>query len=127
MGTKSNAPDSDQSARKSHHPNEDLDAAEAVEANLQTSHKSGKHSTAEKLADSRPEFADGRGAQPVDGAFGRDTEEPHRTGRNASPGTDEFRCDSCGRYFNTEPDLRAHETECRIAKAATAGGRESIR
>ncbi|MGH9625158.1 MAG: hypothetical protein ACRD4G_12570 [Bryobacteraceae bacterium] len=125
MGTKFNAPDSDQSARKSHHPNEDLDTAESA-ANLQTSHKSGKHSAAEKLAASRPEFADGRGGQPVDGAFGHDTEEPHTTGRNASPGTDQYRCGACGRFFNTEADLRAHETECRAAKAATAGGRESI-
>lgn len=129
MSTKFNAPDSDQSARKSHHPDEDLDTAEATDAtaNAQTSHKSGKHSTAEKLAASRPEFAEGRAAQPVDGAFGHDTEEPHPTGRNAGPGTDQYRCSGCGRYFNTSQELTAHEPECRMAKAATASGRDSLR
>lgn len=129
MGTKFNAPDSDQSARKSHHPEEDLDTAETTDANVnvETSRKTGKHSTAEKLAASRSEFAEGRRAQPVPGAFGRDAEEQHATGRNASPGTDQFRCSGCGRYFNTQQDLRAHEPECRLAKAATAGGRDSLR
>jgi hypothetical protein len=129
MGTKFNAPDSDQSARKSHPPEEDLDTGEATNAtmNPQTSGKTGKHSSAEKLAASRPEFGEGRGAQPVAGAFGHDTEEPHATGRNAGPGTNQFRCSGCGRYFNTEAELRTHETECRVAKAATAGGRDSLR
>jgi hypothetical protein len=125
---KFNVPDPDQSSRKSHHPEEDLDTAEATDAamNLQTSKKTGKHSSAEKLAASRPEFGERRGAQPVAGVFGRDTEGPHATGRNASPGTNQFRCSGCGRYFNTEAELRAHETECRIAKAATVGGRDSL-
>lgn len=128
MSRKFNAPDSDQSARKSHHPEEDLDTAEATNSNLnaQTSNKAGKHSTVEKLAASRPEFAEGRGAQPVPGAFGHDTEELHPVGRNASPGTDQFRCSGCGRYFNTKQELLSHEPECRLAKAATAGGRDSL-
>lgn len=123
MDRKTNAPDSDETARRKH-PDaaaEPIPDASADISGLQTSNKSGKHSSAEKLAASRPEFGTGRGAVPVDGAFGKDT-EPHATpGRNASPGTNQFRCESCGRYFNTEEELREHATECQLAKAATRG------
>jgi hypothetical protein len=124
MDRKTNYPDSDESARKKHpdaadDPMPDVDAARP---GLQTSNKSGKHSSAEKLAASRPEFGSGRGAQPVDGAFGRDEEGQHPVGRNASPGTNQYQCETCGRFFNTESELSQHEVECRSAKAATSGG-----
>jgi hypothetical protein len=89
---------------------------------LQTSGKSGKHSSAEKLAASRPGFGAGRGAQPVSGAFGDDPNHVV-TGREAGPDTNQFRCETCGRYFNTREELSEHETECRIAKQATGAGR----
>lgn len=46
----------------------------------QTSNKSGKHSTVEKLNASRPEFGTGAQAKPVDGAHGdvHDHPEPHK-------------------------------------------------
>jgi len=40
----------------------------------------------------------------------------------ASPGTNQFRCNACGRYFNTQEELSTHETECRAAKQATREG-----
>lgn len=126
MDRKTNYPDSDQSARPKH-PDAAADEGQDVDTSLsglQTSNKSGKHSTAEKLAASRPEFGEGRGAQPVDGAFGSEEgNEPRQTGRGASPGTNQFRCNACGRYFNTEAELSQHETECALAKAATSAGR----
>lgn len=128
MDRKVNYPDSDESARSKHPGMDDQDTTEISDQNenLQTSVKSGKHSTVEKLSASRPEFGTGRGAVPVDGAFGREDEESrdhHPTGRNASPGTNQFHCETCGRYFNTRSELSEHETECRAAKAATAAGR----
>jgi hypothetical protein len=68
---KSHLPDSDETARNKHpYAGEEIieDASTEIEG-LQTSNKSGKHSSVEKLAASRPEFGSGRGAQPVDGAF----------------------------------------------------------
>ena len=127
MNNKTDLPDSDQSVR-SKHPDSGDENPEDLDAfipDLQTSNKSGKHSTAEKLAASRPEFAAGRGAQPVDGAFG-DDEDHVQTGRLAEPDTNRFRCSACGRYFNTQGELSAHEPECRTAKAATAAGRDSL-
>jgi len=130
MDRKTNYPDSDESSRRKH-PDAADEAMPDVDTStpgLQTSNKSGKHSSAEKLAASRPEFGTGRGAQPVDGAFGRNEEgESHPTGRGASPGTNQFHCETCGRYFNTETELAAHETECRIAKAATPAGQRSMK
>jgi len=125
---KSNAPASDETARSQHpYAGDELmeDVSDDIEG-LQTSNKSGKHSSVEKLAASRPEFGAGRGAQPVSGAFGED--ETHAvTGRNAGPNTNQVRCSGCGRYFNTAAELSAHEPECRLAKAATASGRDSLR
>jgi hypothetical protein len=126
MDRKMNYPDSDQSARKHHSAKADEETAESTDEtlNVQTSHKSGKHSSAEKLSASRPEFGEGRGSQPVDGAFGSDEEGEHQvTGRLAGPGTNQFRCESCGRYFNTREEFSQHEIECRAAKAATSGQR----
>jgi hypothetical protein len=125
---KTDLPDSDETARPKHAYEEGgLEANETgSDEGLQTSNKSGKHSSVEKLAASRPEFGTSPGAQPVPGAFGDD--ESHAvTGRNAGPGTNQFRCSGCGRYFNTRSELSAHEGECRLAKAATAGGRDSLR
>ncbi len=45
---------------------------------------------------------------------------------NASEGTNQFRCNACGRYFNTKTELSQHETECRSAKSATAEGRREL-
>ncbi len=123
---KRNLPDSDESARQKH-PYAGAEAMPDASSNtedLQTSNKTGKHSTAEKLAASRPEFGEGRGAQPVDGAFG-DDESHEVTGRLAGPGTNRFRCPACGRYFNTAEELSAHQGECQLAKAATASGRNT--
>jgi hypothetical protein len=129
MDRKTNYPDSDESARN-YHPDAaetSIPDADTSVSGLQTSNKSGKHSSAEKLAASRPEFGTGRGAQPVDGAFGKDEEGEHPvTGRLAGPGTNQFRCESCGRYFNTHAELSTHEAECRLAKEATAAGRSQL-
>ena len=119
---KTNFPDSDESARSKHPDASDSNVSDADTsvAGLQTSNKSGKRSSAEKLAASRPEFGTGRGAVPVDGAFGND-DQPHEVrGRLAGSDTNQFRCDTCGRYFNTQEELSQHEPECRLAKAATA-------
>jgi hypothetical protein len=123
MNRKTNAPDSDETARKKH-PDANADPVQGgdltdSDQGLQTSNKSGKHSSAEKLAASRPEFGTGRGAVPVDGAFGRDTEPHTITGRKAGPGTNRYLCESCGRWFNTQVVLGEHTPECQLAKAAT--------
>lgn len=119
---KTNFPDSDESARRKHPDagEENVPDADTSIPNLQTSNKSGKHSSAEKLAASRPEFGTGRGAVPVDGAFGKDDRIHEVSGRLAGPNTNQFRCQTCGRYFNTQEELSQHEPECQLAKAATA-------
>ncbi len=124
---KSNSPDSDETARAKHPyagAEEVPDASPDIEG-LQTSNKSGKHSSVEKLAASRPEFGSGSGAKPVDGAFGDDPDH-EISGREAGSQTNQFRCSACGRYFNSETDLSAHEQDCRLAKAATAAGRDAL-
>lgn len=124
---KTDLPDSDETARNKHPYNDgEPDLEETVnDEGLQTSNKSGKHSSVEKLAASRPEFGTSPGAKPVPGAFGED--ESHVvTGRNAGPNTNQFHCTGCGRYFNTRQELSNHEPECRLAKAATAQGRDSL-
>src|SRR5438309_7924896 len=124
--TKTNLPDSDQTAREKHPyaGSEQIEDASTDIEGLQTSNKTGKHSSAEKLAASRPEFGSAAGAKPVDGAFGNDPEH-NVTGRLAGPDTNEFRCNACGRFFNSRSELSAHEGECRLAKAATASGRQA--
>ncbi len=42
-----------------------------------------------------------------------------------TPGTGKFRCASCGRHFDSEEDLRAHEPECAGAKATGSGNTET--
>lgn len=124
---KTNLPDSDETARGKHPYAGDEqveDASENIDG-LQTSNKTGKHSSAEKLAASRPEFGASAGSHPVDGAFGHDPDHAV-TGRLAGPETNEFRCNACGRFFNSRTELSAHEGECRLAKAATASGQQSL-
>jgi hypothetical protein len=124
---KTDFPDSDETARPKHsYEDGGADYRDTgSDEGLQTSNKSGKHSSVEKLAASRPEFGTAPGARPVDGAFGDDNSHPV-TGRAAAPGTNEFRCSGCGRYFNTAEELSDHEGECRLARAATASGRDSL-
>ncbi len=129
MNNKTDIPDSDRSARNAHAAADDLDTEGNTDLtlNAQTSNKTGKHSTVEKLSASRPEYGEGRGAVPVDGAFGYDEDKAdHAVGRNASPGTNQFKCDGCGRFFNTEEELSTHAVECRAAKSSTAEGRTEL-
>jgi transposase-like protein len=44
----------------------------------------------------------------------------------ASPNTSQYRCDSCGRYFDDRATLAAHEAECRLAKMTTETGRKEL-
>ena len=44
----------------------------------------------------------------------------------ADPGTNQFRCNACGRYFNTDEELRQHSFDCRAAKQSTKEGREEL-
>ena len=44
----------------------------------------------------------------------------------AGPDTNNYRCNACGRYFNTQADLSGHEVECRLAKATTEEGRREL-
>lgn len=44
----------------------------------------------------------------------------------AGPDTNKFRCNACGRYFNTQTELSAHEVECRLAKVTTEEGRREL-
>jgi hypothetical protein len=76
MDRNTSFPDSDESARNKHAPDIEEQITDDLEegADLQTSHKTGKHSSAMKLSASRPELKRGRGAVPVDGAHGSDDE-----------------------------------------------------
>ena len=118
---KTNFPDSDESTRRKHPDaaEDNIPDADTSIGGLQTSNKSGKRSSAEKLAASRLEFGTGRRAVPVDGDFGSEDRAHEVTGRLAGPDTNKLQCDTCGRYFNTQEELSSHATECRIAKAAT--------
>jgi hypothetical protein len=44
----------------------------------------------------------------------------------ADPRTNQFRCNACGRFFNTADDLAQHEAECRAAKTSTEQGRQEL-
>lgn len=44
----------------------------------------------------------------------------------ASPGTNQFRCNACGRYFNSQSELSTHEVECRAIKTSTEFGRKDL-
>jgi len=75
-------PDSDESARNKHDYTErDTTFDDSVQSDegRQTSQKTGKHSSVEKLAASRPEFGNSPGQNPVPGADGdpgKDHEKP---------------------------------------------------
>lgn len=43
----------------------------------------------------------------------------------AQAGTNQFRCDACGRRFNTGEELKSHQVECLAAKAAGSGSRQT--
>ena len=45
---------------------------------------------------------------------------------NAPSSTNNFRCNACGRYFDTAGQLASHEIECRAAKQATETGRAEL-
>jgi hypothetical protein len=45
----------------------------------------------------------------------------------AGPGTNQLRCNACGRYFNTREELSMHEPKCRLAKTSTAEGKLELR
>lgn len=86
-------PDSDESARHERIPAEEMTEDAGNIEGLQTSTKSGKHSSVEKLAASRPEFNASPGANPVAGAFGS------------------LRCEVCGKRFDSPEELIAHEID----------------
>lgn len=44
----------------------------------------------------------------------------------AGPNTNDFRCNACGRYFNTEAELAEHSVECLTAKQATPSGQATL-
>jgi hypothetical protein len=80
-------PDSDQTAREPYDLEEEQATAEDAGemAGRQTSNKSGKHSSAEKLAASRPDFGPAaRERDTVPGAHGdASTKDPSRTRNKA--------------------------------------------
>src|SRR3954452_16094037 len=124
---KTNSPDSDESARGKlpYAGDEQIeDGAESIEG-LQTSNKTGKHSSVERFPAAGQEFGAAAGAKPVDSAVGNDADH-NVSGRLAGPDTNQFRCSACGRFFNSQGELSAHEGECRLAKAATPSGRQSL-
>jgi hypothetical protein len=72
---RNNRPDSDETVRKQMDREEAGIQPDDLDTNLegrQISNKSGKHSSAQKLAASRPEFGPSPGANPVDGASGKE-------------------------------------------------------
>ena len=80
----SKIPDSDRSVRGGMtSEDEEIDpvTAESYDA-PQTSNKTGKHSSVEKQAASRPEGGTGAGAKKVSGAFGKAGNTKVRTGTN---------------------------------------------
>ena len=80
-------PDSDVTARKrpsgGDNPGMDTEKLEG----LQTSSKTGKHSSVQKLAASRPEFGDAPGAHPKGGAFGDPSPKTGKEHPAGSPGS----------------------------------------
>jgi hypothetical protein len=44
----------------------------------------------------------------------------------ASPEKNNFRCDACGRRFNTLEQLRGHEADCAPARQTTQAGRREL-
>ena len=73
-------------------------------AGRQISSKTGKRSSAQKLAASRPEFGASPGAHPVAGAFGKDQQI-------GGSGEHQFLCHACGEAFDTETELIDHAAQ----------------
>lgn len=44
----------------------------------------------------------------------------------AGPETNNFRCDACGRWFNTGEQLSNHQAECVVARQTTDAGRRNL-
>ena len=43
----------------------------------------------------------------------------------AGPGTNQFRCESCGRFFNEKDEFERHRTECAARQSGSReGGRD---
>ena len=42
----------------------------------------------------------------------------------ASPGTNEFRCEMCGRFFNTSGELDEHQADCAQAYQSGRANKE---
>jgi len=42
------------------------------------------------------------------------------------PNAHNFRCNACGRFFDTEAELKQHEFECRAAKVSTPEGAREL-
>jgi hypothetical protein len=80
-------PDSDVTARKRTGAGEDPGMDTDKLDGLQTSNKTGKHSSVQKLAASRPEFGDAPGAHPKDGAFGDPSPKTGKEHPAGSPGS----------------------------------------
>jgi hypothetical protein len=83
----SKIPDSDVTARKQSVGAEESGNDTEQINDLQISNKTGKHSAVEKLAASRPEFAESPGARPKDGAFGDSTPKKDRERPGGTPGS----------------------------------------
>jgi hypothetical protein len=81
-------PDSDVTARKRSSAADDPGPDANPIDDLQTSNKSGKHSSVKKLAASRPEFAEAPGAHPKAGAFGDGTPNKGRDRPAGTPGSE---------------------------------------
>lgn len=80
-------PDSDQTARHDFDDGQDMRPDEIEnEDGLQTSLKSGKHSSVEKLAASRPEYKQGNPAKAVPGAHGDGRTDEEKAEFNSRPG-----------------------------------------
>lgn len=43
----------------------------------------------------------------------------------AGPETNRYRCEACGRHFNTAEELREHAKECTAAKATGSGSKKT--
>ncbi len=43
----------------------------------------------------------------------------------AGPETNSYRCEACGRHFNTEHELHEHAKECAAVKATGSGSKKA--
>ncbi len=88
MSVKTNKiPNSDETARKGNSAENDDLIDNTDRSGGQTSNKSGKHSSVEKAAASRPGMDDAPGFHPKDGAHGDGTPDKDRDRPNGTPGS----------------------------------------